>query len=92
MGIIEIFSRIIIELPTLSQLVTDQQIIPFWTGYLRVTSKNRPSFSRVAYLLSVLLNIFYCSKRQMDKTQVKQLKQSSPITYITKYTTEHYNI
>ena len=25
------------------------------------------------------LNIFYCSKRQKDKTQVKQLRQSSPI-------------
>jgi hypothetical protein len=24
------------------------------------------------------LNIFYCSKRQKDKTQVKQLRQSSP--------------
>jgi hypothetical protein len=40
----------------------------------------------------VTLNIFYCSKRQKDKTQVKQLRQSSPITYITKYTIEHYNI
>ena len=38
------------------------------------------------------LNIFYCSKRQNDKTQVKQLRQSSPITYITKYTIEHNNI
>ena len=37
----------------------------------------------------ITLNIFYCSKRQKDKTQVKQ---SSPITYITKYTIEHYNI
>ena len=34
------------------------------------------------------LNIFYCSKRQKDKTQVKQLRQSSPITYISKYTIE----
>jgi hypothetical protein len=25
------------------------------------------------------LNIFYCSKRQKDKTQVKQLRQSSPL-------------
>ena len=32
------------------------------------------------------LSIFYCSKRQKDKTQVKQLRQSSPITYISKYT------
>ena len=38
----------------------------------------------------ITLNIFYCSKRQKDKTQVKQLRQSSPITYITKYTIEHY--
>ena len=38
------------------------------------------------------LNIFYCSKRQKDKSQVKQLKQSSPITYISKYTIEHNNI
>ena len=38
------------------------------------------------------LNIFYCSKRQNDKTQVKQLRQSSPITYITKYTIEHYTV
>jgi hypothetical protein len=38
------------------------------------------------------LNIFYCSKRQKDKTQVKQLRQSSPITYISKYTIEHNNI
>jgi hypothetical protein len=35
------------------------------------------------------LNIFYCSKRQKDKTQVKQLRQSSTITYISKYTIEH---
>ena len=27
----------------------------------------------------VTLNIFYCIKRQKDKTQVKQLRQSSPI-------------
>jgi hypothetical protein len=38
------------------------------------------------------LNIFYCSKRQKDKTQVKQLRQSSPITYISKYTIEHNDI
>ena len=36
--------------------------------------------------------MFYCSKWQKDKTQVKQRRQSSPITYITKYTIEHYNI
>jgi hypothetical protein len=41
---------------------------------------------------SVTLNIFYCSKRQKDKTQVKQLRQSSPITYISKYTIEHNDI
>ena len=41
---------------------------------------------------TVTLNIFYCSKRQKDKTQVKQLRQSSPITYISKYTIEHNNI
>ena len=41
---------------------------------------------------SSTLNIFYCSKRQKDKTQVKQLRQSSPITYISKYTIEHNNI
>ena len=40
----------------------------------------------------VTLNIFYCSKRQKDKTQVKQLRQSSPITYISKYTIEHNDI
>ena len=40
----------------------------------------------------ITLNIFYCSKRQKDKTQVKQLRQSSPITYISKYTIEHNNI
>jgi hypothetical protein len=44
-------------------------------------------------MLSVFtLNIFYCSKRQKDKTQVKQLRQSSPITYISKYTIEHNDI
>jgi hypothetical protein len=26
----------------------------------------------------ITLSIFYCSKRQKDKTQVKQLRQSSP--------------
>ena len=36
--------------------------------------------------------MFYCSKWQKDKTQVKQLRQSSPITYITKYIIEHNNI
>ena len=45
----------------------------------------------IAILLSTL-NIFYCSKRQKDKTQVKQLRQSSPITYISKYTIEHNDI
>ena len=40
----------------------------------------------------ITLDIFYCSKRQKDKTQVKQLRQSSPITYISKYTIEHNNI
>jgi hypothetical protein len=40
----------------------------------------------------ITLNIFYCSKRQKDKTQVKQLRQSSPITYISKYTIEHNDI
>ena len=30
------------------------------------------------------LNIFYCSKRPKDKTQVKRIRLSSPITYITK--------
>ena len=40
----------------------------------------------------ITLNIFYCSKRQKDKTQAEQLRQSSPITYITKYTIKHNNI
>jgi hypothetical protein len=40
----------------------------------------------------ITLNIFYCLKRQKDKTQVKQLRQSSPITYISKYTIEHNDI
>ena len=42
--------------------------------------------------LKITLNIFYCSKRQKDKTQVKQRRQSSPITYISKYTIEHNDI
>jgi len=37
----------------------------------------------------VTLNIFDCSKRQKDKTQVRKLRQSSPLTYISKYTIEH---
>jgi hypothetical protein len=51
-------------------------------------------FTSDIYLISIIisLNIFYCSKRQKDKTQVKQLRQSSPITYISKYTIEHNNI
>jgi hypothetical protein len=44
------------------------------------------------YKIWLTLNIFYCSKRQKDKTQVKQLRQSSPITYISKYTIEHNDI
>jgi hypothetical protein len=43
-------------------------------------------------LLYFHLNIFYCSKRQKDKTQAEQLRQSSPITYITKYTIKYYNL
>ena len=31
-------------------------------------------------------------KMTKDKTQVKELRQSSPITYISKYTIEHNNI
>jgi hypothetical protein len=42
--------------------------------------------------LPTTLNICYWLKTQKDKTQVKQLRQSSPIPYITKYTIEHYNI
>ena len=47
-------------------------------------------FTSDIYLIAIIisLNIFYYSKRQKDKTQVKQLKQASPITYITKYTIE----
>jgi hypothetical protein len=30
--------------------------------------------------------------KKKDKTQVKQLRKSSPITYITKYAIKHYNI
>ena len=40
-------------------------------------------------LLSKTLNVFYCSKRQKDKTSVKQCRHYPSIT---KYTTEHYNI
>ena len=47
--LLRLFSRNIIELPISSQLVTDQQIIPFWTGYFRVIFKSSPSFSKVAY-------------------------------------------
>jgi hypothetical protein len=47
--LLRLFSQNIIELPISSQLVTDQQIIPFWTGYFRVTSKSSSSFSKVAY-------------------------------------------
>jgi len=32
----------------------------------------------VGWLYGVTLNIFYCSKGQKDKTQVEQLRQSSP--------------
>ena len=32
-----------------SQLVTDQHIISFWTGYFRLTSKGNHSFCKVAY-------------------------------------------
>ena len=51
-------------------------------------------FTSDIYLIAIIisLNIFYYSKRQKDKTQVKQLRQSSPITYISKYTIEHNNI
>jgi hypothetical protein len=47
--LLTLFSWIIIELLISNQLVTDQQIIPFWTGYFRVISKSSPSFSKVAY-------------------------------------------
>jgi hypothetical protein len=47
--LLTLFSWIIIELLISNQHVTDQQIIPFWTGYFRVISKSSPSFSRVAY-------------------------------------------
>jgi len=45
------------------------------------------AYSKFCFILSYFrhcsyyLIIFYCSKTQMGKTQVKQLKQSSPITY-----------
>jgi hypothetical protein len=31
-------------------------------------------------------------KRQKDKTQAEQLRQSSPITYITKYTIDLFDV
>jgi hypothetical protein len=65
--------------------------------YYYKTNQICPSPSQISPLLMSLkhvttLNIFYCSKRQKDKTQVKQLRQSSPITYISKYTIEHNDI
>jgi len=46
----------------------------------------------VGFTTTYTLSIFYCSKRQKDKTQVKQLRQSSPITYISKYAIKYYNL
>jgi hypothetical protein len=43
-------------------------------------------------LVFIATFIDHATKRQKDKTQVKQLRQSSPITYISKYTIEHNNI
>lgn len=41
----------------------------------------------------ITINISYWRyKKQKDKTQAKQRRQSSPITYITKHTIEHHNI
>lgn len=37
-------------------------------------------------------HILLLKKKQKDKTQAKQRRQSSPITYIAKHTIEHYNI
>ena len=49
--------------------------------------------SNYRFLFNIFtLNMFFFSKRQKDKTQVKQLRQSFPITYISKYTIEHNNI
>jgi hypothetical protein len=56
-------------------------ILPFdYIGYKRLSENKR------------FPNHRWYSERQKDKTQVKQLRQSSPITYISKYIIEHYNI
>ena len=44
------------------------------------------------HLESDTLNIFYCSKRQKDKTQVKQLRQSSPISDMVRIPKMYLNL
>ena len=63
-------------------------IVIFVVEDLNVTVKCR---TIKVLLLYFHLNIFYCSKRQKDKTQAEQLRQSSPITYITKYTIDLFD-
>ena len=74
-------------------IMNTNKINRIWTPNLRNVSKDKHRFypEIVADITTrnwkredmyFTLNIFYCSKRQKDKTQVKQLRQSSPITYI----------
>ena len=65
------------------------QIIIFFKAYKSNNFKNKKQqlffltfdskicFQDLLYPFFCTLNIFYCSKRQKDKTQVKQLRQSS---------------
>jgi hypothetical protein len=55
-----------------------------------LNTKNQIKSNQIKSFCYFTLNIFHCSKRQKDKTQVKQRRQSSPD--ITSYTIEHYNI
>ena len=47
--LLRVLSRNTVEFPLACLPTTDQQIIPFWTGYYRETSKYSSSFSTVAY-------------------------------------------
>jgi hypothetical protein len=62
--------------------------LQYWTFWLDMEKSGKKTNEQA----NLTLNIFYCSKRQKDKTQVKQLRQSSPITYISKYAIEHNDI
>jgi len=75
--LLSFFSRNFIELAISIQLVTDQQIIPFWTGYFRLTSKNSPSLSKIVDARPTDMTTVYTTMKRCVEMCTKAGQQDS---------------